>query len=114
MACSPDQARSMGPECRGRHSLTPGFLRSNPGQAQQTGVWRLAILFSFVGSTLVELPDRPAKAGPTGNQPFYRSFPMIAAAFYKFVALPDFAALKAPLLAVCEERGVKGTILLAA
>jgi UPF0176 protein len=39
---------------------------------------------------------------------------MIAAAFYKFVALPDFAALKAPLLAVCEERGVKGTILLAA
>lgn len=39
---------------------------------------------------------------------------MIAAAFYKFVALPDFAALKAPLLAVCEERGVNGTILLAA
>ena len=39
---------------------------------------------------------------------------MIAAAFYKFVALPDFAALKAPLLTVCEEREVKGTILLAA
>ncbi|HEY6645307.1 rhodanese-related sulfurtransferase [Povalibacter sp.] len=39
---------------------------------------------------------------------------MIAAAFYKFVALPDFAALQAPLLAFCEERGVKGTILLAA
>ena len=39
---------------------------------------------------------------------------MIAAAFYKFVALPDFADLKAPLLAFCEERGVKGTILLAA
>ena len=39
---------------------------------------------------------------------------MIAAAFYKFVSLPDFAALKAPLLAVCEQHGVKGTILLAA
>ncbi len=39
---------------------------------------------------------------------------MIAAAFYKFVSLPDFASLKAPLLKVCEERGVKGTILLAA
>ena len=39
---------------------------------------------------------------------------MIAAAFYKFVSLPDFAALKAPLLQFCEEREVKGTILLAA
>jgi UPF0176 protein len=39
---------------------------------------------------------------------------MIAAAFYKFVSLPDFASLKAPLLAFCEERAVKGTILLAA
>ncbi len=39
---------------------------------------------------------------------------MIAAAFYKFVSLPDFAAMKAPLLAVCEQHGVKGTILLAA
>src|SRR4051812_273502 len=39
---------------------------------------------------------------------------MIAAAFYKFVSLPDFASLKAPLLQFCEERGVRGTILLAA
>ncbi len=39
---------------------------------------------------------------------------MIAAAFYKFVALPDFATLKAPLLEFCEQRSVKGTILLAA
>jgi UPF0176 protein len=35
------------------------------------------------------------------------------AAFYKFVALPDFAALRAPLLAVAQDHGVKGTILLA-
>ncbi|MFL6575635.1 MAG: rhodanese-related sulfurtransferase [Povalibacter sp.] len=39
---------------------------------------------------------------------------MIAAAFYKFVSLPDFASLKVPLLQFCEERGVRGTILLAA
>ncbi len=39
--------------------------------------------------------------------------PVIAAAFYKFVELSDFAALKAPLLARCEALGVKGTILLA-
>jgi UPF0176 protein len=39
---------------------------------------------------------------------------MIAAAFYKFVSLPDFASLKAPLLEFCEAREVKGTILLAA
>jgi UPF0176 protein len=38
----------------------------------------------------------------------------LTAAFYKFVELPDFAELKAPLLACCEANGVKGTILLAA
>lgn len=37
----------------------------------------------------------------------------LTAAFYKFVALPDCADLKAPLLAVCESHAVKGTILLA-
>jgi len=47
------------------------------------------------------------------RRPLTVSF-MIAAAFYKFAALPDFADLKAPLLAFCEERDVKGTILLAA
>jgi len=39
---------------------------------------------------------------------------MIAAAFYKFVSLPDFKVLRAPLLEFCEQRAVKGTILLAA
>lgn len=39
---------------------------------------------------------------------------MIAAAFYKFVSLPDFASLKQPLLEFCEARGIRGTILLAA
>ena len=38
----------------------------------------------------------------------------LTAAFYKFVDLPDFADLKAPLLASCEANQVKGLILLAA
>lgn len=38
----------------------------------------------------------------------------IVAALYKFVDLPDYTALKAPLLACCEQHGVKGTLLLAA
>ena len=38
----------------------------------------------------------------------------LTAAFYKFVELRDFAALRAPLLAFCEEREIRGTILLAA
>lgn len=38
----------------------------------------------------------------------------IAAAFYKFVELPDFRALREPLLRACERVGAKGTILLAA
>ena len=37
----------------------------------------------------------------------------LTAAFYKFVDLPDFEARKAPLLAFCEQRQVKGLILLA-
>ena len=40
--------------------------------------------------------------------------PFLTAALYKFVELPDHAALQAPLLAVCEARGIKGTLLLAA
>ncbi len=40
--------------------------------------------------------------------------PFLTAALYKFVELPDFAALQAPLLAVCEAHGIKGTLLLAA
>jgi UPF0176 protein len=39
--------------------------------------------------------------------------PYLTAAFYKFVELPDFAELKAPLLALCEANAVKGIILLA-
>lgn len=39
--------------------------------------------------------------------------PYLTAAFYKFVALPDCAELKSPLLACCEENQVKGLILLA-
>jgi len=38
----------------------------------------------------------------------------LTAALYKFVALPDYAALREPLLAVCEQNNIKGTLLLAA
>ena len=37
----------------------------------------------------------------------------LTAAFYKFVTLDDFEARKESLLALCEQRNVKGTILLA-
>lgn len=35
------------------------------------------------------------------------------AAFYQFTALPDFRALQAPLLALCGELGIRGSVLLA-
>ncbi|AUH35205.1 rhodanese-related sulfurtransferase [Paracoccus tegillarcae] len=38
---------------------------------------------------------------------------MIVAALYHFARFPDPAALRGPLLAVCEAAGVKGTLLLA-
>ena len=38
----------------------------------------------------------------------------LTSAFYKFVDLPDFARLQAPLLDLCRQHNVKGTILLAA
>ncbi|MEA5568856.1 rhodanese-related sulfurtransferase [Anabaena sp. UHCC 0399] len=37
----------------------------------------------------------------------------IVAAFYKFVSLPDFSEMQAPLLSYCLAQGIKGTILLA-
>jgi UPF0176 protein len=37
----------------------------------------------------------------------------LTVAFYKFVELPDFETRKEPLLALCEQHGVKGLILLA-
>ena len=40
--------------------------------------------------------------------------PFLTAALYKFVELPDYAELQAPLLEVCEAHGIKGTLLLAA
>lgn len=33
--------------------------------------------------------------------------------FYKFVSLPDYQGMKDPLLSLCKDNGVKGTILLA-
>ncbi|MEY4589343.1 MAG: hypothetical protein RL497_1419 [Pseudomonadota bacterium] len=38
---------------------------------------------------------------------------IVVAAMYKFVALPDFGALREPLLNFCMAQGIKGTLLLA-
>lgn len=38
---------------------------------------------------------------------------IVVITFYKFVRLPDFRQLQAPLLAFCQQRGIYGTILLA-
>lgn len=38
---------------------------------------------------------------------------VIVAALYKFVLLPDYRAIREPLLKVCTDLGVKGTLLLA-
>ncbi len=38
----------------------------------------------------------------------------LTAALYKFVALPDYVALQAPIYAACEAHQIRGTILLAA
>ncbi len=40
--------------------------------------------------------------------------PVIVAALYKFVALPDYRQLREPLLQTCLAHGLKGTLLLAA
>ncbi len=37
----------------------------------------------------------------------------VIAALYKFTALPDYEALREPLLAHCQQAGIKGTLLLA-
>lgn len=39
--------------------------------------------------------------------------PLVVAALYKFVRFDDITALRGPLLQVCEDAGVKGTLLLA-
>lgn len=39
--------------------------------------------------------------------------PYLVAALYKFVALPNFEALQAPIRAACDDNEVKGTLLLA-
>jgi UPF0176 protein len=39
--------------------------------------------------------------------------PIEVAAFYQFVALPDFAELRAPLRRFCDAHGLKGSVLLA-
>lgn len=64
---------------------------------------------------LADLPRTDAHGGAGGRRggTAEPSGPYTVAAMYKFVALPDYEALRAPLLTVCKKHGVKGTILLA-
>ena len=39
--------------------------------------------------------------------------PLKVAALYQFVALPDYRELRAPLRALCDDLGIRGTLLLA-
>lgn len=48
---------------------------------------------------------------PDSNLPTFTRY--LTAAFYQFVDLPDYADRKAPLLNFCQQRNVKGLILLA-
>ena len=38
---------------------------------------------------------------------------IVVAALYKFASLPDYKSMQAPLLALCNKSGIKGTLLLA-
>ncbi len=59
-------------------------------------------------------PVRPGHGASSAPAPF-NALPrrFLTAALYKFVELPDFARLQVPLLAVCQQHQVKGTLLLA-
>lgn len=48
------------------------------------------------------------------TDPFIAAMPFTVATFYKFVALPDYAALQQPFKDICQVQAVKGTLLLAA
>ncbi len=47
------------------------------------------------------------------EQPRPAGDPFLVAALYHFVSVPRFAELRVPLQALCEENGVRGTLLLA-
>lgn len=50
---------------------------------------------------------KPKAQNPASNQP------VVVAALYHFARLPGFEALQAPLADLCEQSGVRGTLLLA-
>ena len=56
---------------------------------------------SMKQNTAIEVPSGPDET------------PIVVAAFYKFVALPDFQLVQPKLQAMCRKAGILGTILLA-
>ncbi len=59
-------------------------------------------------------PDRLASGAEFGILPSALMSPIINIAAYKFVALPELRSLRARLLSLCKQEGLKGTILLSA
>ena len=66
---------------------------------------------------VADLKDSPSALPPSdevGGAPAQQADgPYTVAALYKFMALPDYEVLRAPLLTMCKKHGIFGTILLA-
>jgi len=80
--------------------------------------WYLTFRRLFIGPpSMVSFRSAQAAKSMMNNQSEHTSNtadqPYLVAAFYKFVHLPEFESLKAPLLQRCEDLGLLGTILLA-
>ena len=63
--------------------------------------------------TLCDFPKRGQTTGHA-TAPREDMARHLIAALYHFVALPDFREMRQPLFALCESRGIKGSLLLAA
>ena len=75
-----------------------------PESARLIRVTKYCPYFAAIGKISV-LPNRSYRVSVMSQY--------VVSAFYKFVSLPDYATLRAPLLDVCQAQGVIGSILLA-
>jgi UPF0176 protein len=67
----------------------------------------------FAGGRRAGAAEPPSPYTAEGGLRRQAKSPYTVAALYKFVALPDYEALRAPLLTVCKKHAIKGTLLLA-
>lgn len=60
------------------------------------------------------MSDAPLDSDPTNEHPSHdKQLPIVVAALYRFVALPDFESLRPGIENVLKETGVRGSLLLA-